>query len=180
MKYIVALVTVFILLLYVPTVHAEKESGTSARLVSQRNNENELLLKRLVVREFFQTYSSPLTDMSDAFVTISSQYELDPYLLPSISGVESTFGKFLMPNSYNPFGWGGGYIYFESWEDGIDTVASGLRNNYLNRGAESIQDIGNIYSTGAHWPNTVTHFMNQLETIEQEKRLYFSHLSVEL
>ncbi|MCA9372269.1 glucosaminidase domain-containing protein [Candidatus Woesebacteria bacterium] len=180
MKRIISLILITTLLFIVPTAHATQEAGTSASLMANEVQNQEVMLKKLVVREFLAQHNSPMLAHADDFVDISLKYGLNPYLLPSISGVESTFGRFLMPNSYNPFGWGGGYIYFDSWNDGIETVSSGLHKNYLGKGAISIEQIGHIYSESPRWSRNVRYFMNQMNALEQEKRLYFSQLAVEL
>ncbi|KKQ01415.1 MAG: hypothetical protein US11_C0009G0027 [Candidatus Roizmanbacteria bacterium GW2011_GWA2_36_23] len=76
------------------------------------NNEiglhNSLFVKKLAMKRILEKYNSPLKDEVDSFISACQKYDLDCFLLPSISGLESTFGKFILPASHNPFGWGGG------------------------------------------------------------------------
>ena len=152
-------------------IRKEASSGASAKA--------KKLLKRKVMKAVLEQYNSPLVSAADSFMDACGKYDLDCYLLPSISCVESSFGKYLMPNSYNPFGWGGGYIYFESWSEGIDTVASGLRNNYVNRGADTVEKIGPIYAQSTTWSAKVRSFMNKFNQEEDKIRLYFEKNQLE-
>jgi hypothetical protein len=133
--------------------------------------ENDLLFKAKALEEVLSLYQSPLKNETENFIKICQKYNLNCYLLPAIAGLESSFGQFIYPNSYNPFGWGGGYIIFNSWSDAIETVAKGLRNNYLNKGALTIEQIGSIYSESPTWSRRINWFLNQFEQKENEIRL---------
>ncbi len=105
-------------------------------------------------------YNSPLVTEVDAFLNACMSYGINCYLLPAISGVESTFGRFLMPDSHNPFGWGGGYLYFPSWQVSFLTVAKGLRENYIDHGLTSVEMIGPVYAPpSSTWSGKVLLFM---------------------
>jgi hypothetical protein len=149
----------------------------SARIFIDKKN---LAIKKIAIKKVLERYNSPMVNEVDSFISACDTYELDCYLLPSIAGLESSFGRFLMPNSYNPFGWGGGHIYFKSWDDGIDTVAKGLRNNYMNKGATSLESIGRIYSESPTWAPRVRTFMSQMEKEEEKNQLFFSVDRVQL
>jgi hypothetical protein len=170
-----------------PRAFAAEIAGNSARLsqlsVYQSSNNyvsNDFYFKAKAIEAILTEYQSPLVDQSQAFITACQRYEIDCYLLPAIAGLESTFGKFIYPNSYNPFGWGGGYIIFESWEKAIDTVASGLRNNYIDKGAKNVEMIGKIYSESPTWAIRIRWFINQFTKEEEEIRLLFNKNKVEL
>lgn len=137
-------------------------------------------LKKKTIKRVLERYNSPLVDSADDFINTCKQYDLDCYLLPSISGVESYFGMQLMPGSHNPFGWGRGLIYFDSWSAGIDTVGRGLRENYINKGATTIEQIGAIYCEGNTWSGKVRSIMKTFEDEEKKHELYFSGNTVEL
>ncbi|HLL60246.1 MAG TPA: hypothetical protein VK338_00885 [Candidatus Nitrosocosmicus sp.] len=135
----------------------------------------KLLIKRKAIYNVLAKYNSPLTSEVDSFISACKKYDLDCYLLPSITGIESYFGQMIYPGTYNGFGWGGGMIYFDNWEDSIMTVGKGLRENYFNRGAISIYDIGRIYAPpSTTWPSKVTYFMNQFYA--EETRLTETNL----
>lgn len=142
----------------------EYQAGASARLAS---NSALILSARqdervLALTQVFKKYNSPLAPYAFLYVKYADLYNVDWKLLPSISGLESSFGIFLMPESYNAYGWGGGYIYFNSWEDGIKTINKALRENYINRGADDVYKIGPIYAEAKHWSTRVAFFMNEI------------------
>jgi len=166
-------------------VNATFVAGNSAEFNYTTSSEKEFkkkddyLIKKSVIKNVLEKYNSPLSGDIDAFITTCYSYNLDCYLLPSIAGVESTFGKFIYPGSFNPFGWGGGMIQFDSYSQGIETVGKGLRENYINKGAETIEQIGRIYCEGNTWAGKVRYFMNQF-MIEEENQLILKSNIVEL
>lgn len=115
------------------------------------------------IENVFKRYDSPLVDEAKLYVTYADKYQIDWKLLPSISGLESTFGRFMMPGSHNAYGWGGGHIYFSSWEEGIDNISASLKTRYYDRGANTVETIGPIYAEAKDWAPRVTFFMNQIE-----------------
>lgn len=160
--------------------HAQLIAGNSAgiyyTLPFNVDGEHSLMqAKKLSIKKVLDSYNSPLAQYVDAFVQTCYKYKLDCYLLPAISGVESTFGKFLYPGSHNPFGWGGGMIMFNTFEEGIDTVGKGLRENYINKGAETVDQIGRIYCTGSTWAGKVSYFMKKFEQEEERQLLFVSN-----
>jgi hypothetical protein len=52
------------------------------------------------------------------------------------------------------------------------TVAKGLRENYINRGATSVEAIGAIYCEGNTWSGKVNFFMAEFKAEEQNVSLY--------
>lgn len=141
----------------------EKSMQTSAVLaVTEKPVETEDLRVK-ALEQVFGKYNSPLKPYAKAYVTTADKYGVDWKLLPAISGLESSFGQAQMPGSYNSYGWGRGYIYFNSVESGIDTVLSGLKQNYINRGALTVEAIGPIYSESPTWAVRVKRFMNEID-----------------
>lgn len=166
-------------------VLAQKEAGASASMqtVAKSTRIQQQIdtgLKRSVIQEILTSYNSPLVEETNTFIEVCTKYNIDCYLLPSITGVESTFGKFILPGSHNPFGWGGGLIVFDSWEQAIDAVGRGLSENYYAKGANTIESIGPIYAASPTWAQKIRYFHNRFTALEEEKRLYFSKLAVEL
>lgn len=135
---------------------------------------------KIAIENVLKRYGSPMAEESDAFVKACIKYKIDCYLLPSIAGLESTFGKFIWPNSYNPFGWARGYMMFKTWSEGIDTVAKGLRNGYMNKGALTVEDIGPIYSESPTWAIRVNYFKKQFEKEEEKMSLLSEQILVQL
>jgi len=163
-KKIFALIAVLPFLLNGP-VFAENSSApyelkVEAKKVDKRAN---------IVRSYLAKYNSTLQYQAQDFLDASDLYGVDWRLLVAISGVESTFGKHLPYNSYNAWGWGiygDQVIYFDSWRDGIFTVAEGLSKNYLGKGLNSPAEINRIYSTSPKWGGNVTYFLNDIAQFE--------------
>lgn len=128
---------------------------------------NEYLVKKVVIYNMLEKHNSPMLKEADSFIKACITYNINCYLLPSISGLESSFGKAMINETYNPFGWGGGTIYFKSWEDAYMTVAQGLKNNYLEKGALTINEIAPIYAASPTWAERVSYFLSKFE--EEEK-----------
>jgi len=135
---------------------------------------------QIAIESVLKRYNSPMAEESDSFVKACIKYQIDCYLLPSIAGLESTFGKFVWPNSYNPFGWARGYMMFETWEDGIETVAKGLKNGYVKKGAVTVDEIGPIYSESPTWAVRINYFINQFEKEEEKMSLFSTQFPVQL
>lgn len=172
-----------ILLILSNPVYADKIAGNSAVIAYNTNLANRgssIFLKKLAIRRVLEKYDAPLADESDSFINTCQRYDLDCYLLPSIAGLESTFGRFIYPYSYNPFGWARGYMMFKSWAEGIETVGRGLRKNYLDKGALSVSEIGPIYSESPTWSTRVQYFINEFHREETKLQLYLNQEPVEL
>lgn len=118
---------------------------------------------------FLRFYNSPLEDYAADFVTLADKYEVDWKLVPAITGVESTFGKFIPPGSYNAYGWANGNFYFESWPDSIEIVNKTLKEKYIDRGADTVGKIGPIYAPPSKtWAAKVLYFMDKIKNFGYE------------
>lgn len=141
--------------------------------VSRQVSENITLsdARPKLIENFFKGYSSPLAGLSSLFVAVADKYQLDYKLLPSIAMQESKGGQKVIADSHNPFGYG---IYgdlvlkFSSWEEAIEKVGKGLRENYLNQGLKTPGEIMTKYTPpslakGGSWAKGVTYFMEVLK-----------------
>jgi hypothetical protein len=170
----------------VTPVKAEIMAGASAPLIhTSFINEDDIEQLRqknilIAIETVLKRYNSPMANESESFLKACIKYQIDCYLLPSIAGLESTFGRFILPDSYNPFGWARGYMMFDSWNEGIDTVGKGLRKGYLNKGALTVEDIGPIYSESPTWAVRVNFFINQFEKEEEKMTLLSNQFPVQL
>lgn len=125
----------------------------------------------VIVRDFFRLYRSPLEPHADYIVEISDKYGLDFRLLPAIAMAESGAGKEIPDNSYNAWGYGvyGDQVLgFTSWEEGIERVARSLREDYIEYGLETPEEIMPKYAPpsvakGGPWAKAVSQFINQMK-----------------
>src|SRR3989338_9510857 len=149
-------------------------SDSSAKIeasasVAGLRQSKEYILKKMVIKRVLKRYDSPLIEEVDAFVDACYVNNLDCYLVPSIAGLESTFGRRIAPNTYNPFGWGGGYMPFATWDEAIKTVSSGLHENYIGRGATTVTQIGRIYAPpSSTWAGNVKKLMTTFQREEDK------------
>ncbi|RJQ25376.1 hypothetical protein C4577_05720 [Candidatus Parcubacteria bacterium] len=161
------------------TYAAENHSGSSAQLIAYGDSISNMQDPRvLALKNVFNKYNSPLTPYADLYIKHADKNGVDWKLLPAISGLESSFGRYYMPGSHNVYGWGGGYIYFQSWEEGIKNINKALKRNYIDKGADNVYSIGPIYAESPTWAVRVNRFM---EEINQEYiKISTSNLTVTL
>lgn len=154
----------FVTLFTQETQAKELASGSSAKIevIKVKNSDTRIR----VLQGYLKQYNSPLVEYAPAFVKYADSYDLDWRLVAAISGVESTFGREIPYGTYNGWGWGiygTNMIYFQSWEDGIRTVTSGLRENYINKwGASNVYEIGRFYAASPTWAQRVDYFMAKI------------------
>jgi hypothetical protein len=120
------------------------------------------------LRAFLHEYDSPLENEAVTFVREADKNSIDWKLVAAIAGTESTFGKHVPSYSFNAWGWGiptGAQfgIGFTSWADGIATVSQGLKKNYIDKGAVSLDEIGYIYAASPMWATHVRFFIEKIE-----------------
>lgn len=146
------------------------EAGASGVINDLPAQNEQVISKKLdkqaqILQQYLARFDSPMQNHAQDFIDAARLYNLDWKMLPAIAGVESTFGK-QIPGGYNAYGWGvygTQAIYFDSWTDGIFTVAKGLRENYLNKGLDDPFSINRIYAASPFWGSGVTYFMQELE-----------------
>jgi len=137
-----------------------------------------------ILRSFLASYHSPLVPYAELILETSERYGLDWRLLTAIAGNESLFGR-VMPvnpltggNCYNAWGWGihsRGTLCFSSWEEGIETVARGLKKDYLDQGLRTVEQIMLKYApvsvaNGSGWDNSINFFMERLERAQNYRQ----------
>ncbi len=154
---------------------AQIVAAPSATLVSQIPvNSNAYDMRVKALKNVLERHNSPLADQAANFVKYADEYGIDWKLLPAISGLESSFGIHLMAGSYNAYGWGGGRIYFESWEDGIRVISKALKERYGVGEEANPWSIGPTYAESTTWAVRVNIFMNEIN----EEYLKLSTFSV--
>lgn len=122
----------------------EKFASTVPLPMESIQTAHEVGDKRVVaLYMFLKKYNSPMSDLSVAKAFIENAdkngFGNSWWLLPAIAGIESGFGR-VTPTidsrpSYNAWGWSGGckssrWSCFNSWEDAIEKVSSGMAKGY--------------------------------------------------
>lgn len=122
----------------------------------------------VIIRQYLEKYHSPLSPYADYIFSVSQKYNLDYRLVVAIAQQESNLGKKIPPGTYNAWGWGihsQGTLGFSSWEEGIEAVARGLREDYLDKGFVSLEQIAARYAPPSQeaWAFGVGQFMREME-----------------
>lgn len=174
MKKLFILIAFLLAISFTPQSYAsDKIAGRSATLSQDSTRQDDTKLSKDVrvtaIQNVLKKYDSILVGEAKHYVYYADKHGIDWRLLVSISGLESYFGARFVPGTYNAYGWGGGYIYFESWEEGIDKISYALKKNYYDKGANTVYKIGPIYAESPHWAERVTYFMSQID--EEYSRL---------
>ena len=164
---ILPFVAVFVLMAILITVEEKEPVDTSMSFIGREiDTGREEKIESL--EKFFEAQKSPLKDDADTFVRVAEKYDLDYRLLPAISCMESSCGKRMLPNSYNPFGWGiygKNAIYFKSFEEAIETVGKGISEKYVSKGLDTPEKIAPVYTppNSVNWRNGVNFFIGKIE-----------------
>jgi len=122
-----------------------------------------------IVRQYLSAYHSPLLPYSDEIVQMADKYGIDYRLIPAIARQESALCNFIPPGSYNCWGWGitsVSSLGFNSYQEGIETVTKGLKENYIDEGLVTPEQIMSKYtpnSPNGAWAKGVTEFMSEME-----------------
>lgn len=138
---------------------------------SQENEEKLREDKVEALENFFGYFNSPLVENAGTFVDVANKYGLDYKLLPAIACMESSCGIKLIEGSYNPFGWGiygKNAIYFDSYDQAIETVAKGISEKYVARGLDTPEKIAPVYTppNSINWRNGVNFFIGKISAYE--------------
>lgn len=121
-----------------------------------------------IIKNYLKAYNSPLLPYANLIVDTADKYSIDFRLITAIAQQESNLCKIIPYNSYNCWGWGitsVGTLGFDSYEDGIETVTRGLKNNYINKGYLTPDQIMTKYtpSSNGSWANGVNEFMSEMQ-----------------
>jgi len=127
----------------------------------------------IIIKKYLEKYQSPMAPYADLIVETSDKYGLDWRLLVAIAQQESNLGKKAPSNSYNAWGWGihsRGTLLFSGWEQGIETVAKGIKEKYIDKGYTTPEEIMSKYTplSSGSWAFGVNQFIQELETGQVE------------
>ncbi|MFZ5932677.1 MAG: hypothetical protein ACOYT7_01190 [Patescibacteria group bacterium] len=121
-----------------------------------------------LVRQYLAYWGSPLEPCANLIVETADKYGLDYRLTTAIAQKESNLCKIIPPGSYNCWGWGihsEGTLGFSSFAEGIEVVSKGLREEYLDKGYTTIEEIMSKYTplSNGSWALGVSQFMAEME-----------------
>jgi hypothetical protein len=139
-------------------------SNTSTISVGTSDTRTEL------IRNYFEYYKSPLAPLSNYIVQISDKYGIDYRLIPAIAQQESNLCKVIPNGTYNCWGWGihsKGTLGFTSYEEAIEAVSKGLKEEYIDKGLVNPEEIMSKYTpmSQGSWAFGVSHFMEEMENV---------------
>lgn len=115
------------------------------------------------LRSFFAKADCPAQHYTNAFLEAADRNDLDWRLLPSISYVESTGGKFAANN--NLFGWDSGRAQFRTPAESIETVGYRLTHSDLYRDKD-LDELLATYNPNAEYAEKVKSVMRRIAPLE--------------
>jgi hypothetical protein len=121
-----------------------------------------------ILKQYMEAHASPLAPYANLIVQTADKYSLDFRLITAIGRQESNICRIIPPESFNCWGWGihsKGSLGFSSFEEGIETVSNGLRNEYLNKGLTTIEEIMSKYTplSNGSWAEGVSAYMSEMQ-----------------
>jgi len=121
-----------------------------------------------ILKQFLADNNSPLASYAQTLVDAADQQSLDWRLLPAIAQKESGLCRIIPPGSHNCWGWGihsKGSLGFDSYEEAIETVSQGIKDNYIDKGYTTPDEIMVKYTplSNGSWAEGVNHYMSLLE-----------------
>ena len=121
-----------------------------------------------ILRQYLVKWESPLEPYTRELVEASGKYNLDFRLLAAIAQQESNLCKKIPEGGHNCWGWGihsKGTLGFDSYPEAIETVAKGIREEYLDKGYSTPEEIMAKYtpSSPGSWAFGVNKFLGQME-----------------
>lgn len=122
----------------------------------------------VIINQYLEEYNSPLAPYADFLFQMSEKYGLDYRLMVAIAQCESNLCKKAPPSSYNCWGFENGATQFLSWEQAIEQVAKTLKEEYVDQGLVSPEEIMPKYAPpsvekGGPWARCVNQFFEELE-----------------
>jgi hypothetical protein len=120
------------------------------------------------IRQFFESYHSPLEPFANDIVMASDEFGLDYRLVPAIAMQESNLCKKIPEDSHNCWGFG---IYgktvtkFPDYHEAIYTVTKTLATKYKEKGLITPDEIMTKWtpSSDGSWAFSVHQFMDALQ-----------------
>lgn len=148
----------------ISTLSLEQEKSESEILTEFKTTD----IRVANLKYFFRKYDSVLYDQSEFIVKMADTYKLDYRLIPAIAMQESNLCKYIYEDSHNCWGWG---IYgnkvtrFTSYNEAIETISSGIKRNYIDKGLTTPEAIMRKYTppSDGSWAFGVNTFLKMIE-----------------
>ena len=145
--------------------------ATAATSAQESKLQADRLAKATKIDAYFAKHKLPLAGYGMTMVLAAEEHDIDPYLIPAIAMRESTGCKFIIPGTYNCFGWGGGKIKFASYESAIKLMAKHLGGNSADTahyyGGKSIKGILETYNPPSVVATYASEVMSIMASIEK-------------
>jgi hypothetical protein len=121
-----------------------------------------------IIKDYLINYNSPLEPYAYLIVNTADKYGLDFRLITAIAQQESNLCKNYPEGTFNCWGWGIhslGTLGFSSFEEGIEEVSKGLKENYIKEGYVTPEIIMTKYTplSNGSWAKGVTQFLSDME-----------------
>lgn len=121
-----------------------------------------------LLKSYLDDRGSPLAPFAEDIVGISDKYGLDYRLTTAIAQKESGLCNAIPEGSNNCWGWGihsKGVLTFNSYVEGVEAVSKGLKENYIDQGYNTVEEIMTKYahSSSTTWAEGVLNYMSQIE-----------------
>lgn len=121
-----------------------------------------------IIRSYLRRYKSPLAPYAKYIVEVADEVGIDFRLITAIAQQESNLCKFIPEGTYNCWGWGihsRGTLGFDSFEEGIRIVSTGLKKEYINKGYTTPQEIMSKYTplSNGSWAYGVSTFLEDMQ-----------------
>jgi len=122
----------------------------------------------VIIDQYLEKHNSPLAPHADFLFAMSEKYNLDYRLMVAIAQCESNLCKKAPTESYNCWGFENGATQFLSWEQAIEQVAKTLKEEYIDQGLTTPEEIMPKYAPpsvekGGPWAKCVNQFLEELE-----------------
>mgnify|MGYP001572746902 FL=1 len=132
--------------------------------------------KAKAIDSYFKSYDMPLEGMGMKMVIEAEKNDIDWRLLPAISVIESTGGKFACKKATHSFmGWGSCKIDFDSKEEAIEIVAMNLGGNNPNTdhhyAGKTTKEILQKYNPPSIVPNYAQKVMKVMDAIGENVKI---------
>ena len=140
-------------------------AGNAAASASPKNRHRQVAADWRVFKlyKFLAERDSPLSQYAADFIAQADYYQIDWRILAAISGLESQFGRFIIPGSFNAYGYAGGRFYFQDWPKSIAHMSRYLSAHYYRRGLDNPEKIAPVYAPPCqYWAATVQRLMVEI------------------